>query len=896
VSALMRRWLRRYGPPMLMVGLVVIVYSSTVAPGVMPEDAGEFQTHFYALKPTHPTGYPFLILLGKLWVTIWPLGSVADRGNLLAMLLSAGAVLATYSAVVYLTGEPWSAFVAGLTLAFTPSLWFHSSKAGAYPFHAFLVSLSWLTLLRWQQKKDTLVPVALAMGMGLSHHRMFLMALPALGLFLVLQDPALLRRGRQLVGLTLLGILPFLSYILLPLRGVWPLSRFLSHVLVVGTDMMGGVFSVRGLAALWQRWRDVVWPNLLGGSGLLGFLLGLGGLVLLSGRRRWPRLSRRQRVLVSTAYLLLIFVHLAFFLAYVIVPDDRRYYVPVDISLSVGVGLAAAWVMRRGRLLARPLLEWAWRGGLMLLLLMVPAWELYHNRPQGDQEHGRFVDHMIREGLATVETNATIIASSGFVTAYQYYLQVEGWRPDLTINTLRAEEAAALIQDGHPVYFHEPMYGFDQPDSGYVWFPLWRGGLDRVLPQMLPDEQAVAANYSFGPAWRLVSVATSATSLQPDTFVGLWLRWETGTSMPETTGLSVWLEDEWGHDWWRQDVPWKRAVASLDVTGPVSTAHYLVVPAGMPPGRYRWNVLVYDDQGPWGEPWQTEVTVERPTSPLSPDRFPLSHRLSQPWVVGPIAMLGHNCAEEPLKAGNHLRLSLLWQALDTPADDWQMRLRIEGTDRRKETPLSPLMPSYPTHQWQAGDLFLGDVALRIPANWPSGRYRLILELHRSQEITAYPLRVLHIVKRPVLRRAPRAANRREDRLGEAIHLLGYDVQPQAVRPGETVNLTLYWQAVGAPGENYKVFNHLVGADGFLAGQQDGLPGGGAVLSSEWVRGEVVVDRYEIGVQEGSPPGEYVLYTGMYQPDDGLRLPAWDGANSRWLNDMIALDTVSVTTR
>jgi hypothetical protein len=68
------------------------------------------------------------------------------------------------------------------------------------------------------------------------------------------------------------------------------------------------------------------------------------------------------------------------------------------------------------------------------------------------------------------------------------------------------------------------------------------------------------------------------------------------------------------------------------------------------------------------------------------------------------------------------------------------------------------------------------------------------------------------------------------------------------------------------------------------------------LSSEWVRGEVVVDRYEIRVQEGSPPGEYVLYTGMYQPDDGLRLAAWDGANNRWLNDMIALDTVHVTTR
>jgi hypothetical protein len=259
-------------------------------------------------------------------------------------------------------------------------------------------------------------------------------------------------------------------------------------------------------------------------------------------------------------------------------------------------------------------------------------------------------------------------------------------------------------------------------------------------------------------------------------------------------------------------------------------------------------------------------------------------------------MLGHNRSEEPLKAGSHVRLSFLWEALDEPSDDWGMRLRVEGAGRQKETPLSPLVPAYPTRQWQPGDLFLGDTALRIPANWPGGRYRLTLEVHRPQGMTSYPLKPLHISERPVLRRVPRAARPREDRLGEAIRLAAYDLQPQAVTPGETLHLTLYWKAADTPEGNYKVFNHLMGADGSLAGQQDGLPGGGDIVSSEWVLGEVVVDRYEIVVQEGSPPGEYTLYIGMYQLDDGLRLPAWDGAGDRWLNDMIALDTVSVGTR
>jgi hypothetical protein len=914
--SVLTRLLRWYGLPFLLLALVVPVYLDTLASGVMPEDAGEFQTRFYTLEPTHPTGYPLLIILGKLWVTLWPLGSVADRGNLLAALFSIGAVLTGYTVVVLLTKRPLAGFFASLALAFTPSLWFYSTKAGSYPFHIFLVGLSWWTVLRWQQGKGRLSTVACVVGMGLAHHRMFLMVLPALGLFILLQDPAILRRGRQFVALALLAALPFLSYLLLPLRGIWPLPRFLSHALLINSPMGGLVFPVRGMDAWWQRWREVVWPNLVDGLGPAGLLLGLLGFALLALWPRWPGLSRRpgstsspcKRLLVSAACLLLVLAHVVFFLAYVIVPDDRRYYAPVDFVLSVGSGLAAAWLLGHAQRLRRPVLAWAWRGGLVLALLALPAWEAHQHRPVVDQEHGRFVTALTREGLAAVETGAAIIGSAGYVTTYWYYQRVEGWRPDVTVYmdgaTIGREQAVALIEDDHAVYFRDPLYGLDRSDSDYTWLSFGRGGLDRALAHPLTPVWTVEANHSFRPDLRLVGAAASAAPLRPDDFVALWLRWESEAPVPETIGLSVWLEDEAGRRWWQWDKPWRQAVGAITASGVASTTHplvastthYLVVPAGMPPGRYRWNVLIYDDQGNPGEPWEAEATVERPTLSLSPGRFPLSHPLPEPWVVGPIAMLGHRRPEEPVMAGSSLSLSFLWRALDTPSADWQMQLRIEGAGHQEETPLSPLVRGYSTCQWQADDLFLGYVPLRVPANWPGGRYQLTLEVHGPQGMTAYPLRPLHIAERPVLRRVPDAIQRREDRLGEAIRLLGYDVQPQAVRPGETVVVTLYWQAVGAPGENYKVFNHLVGAGGFLAGQQDGLPGGGTVLSSEWVRGEVVVDRYEIGVQEGSPPGEYVLYTGMYQPDDGLRLDAWDGANNRWLNDMIALDTVSVTTR
>jgi hypothetical protein len=561
-------------------------------------------------------------------------------------------------------------------------------------------------------------------------------------------------------------------------------------------------------------------------------------------------------------------------------------------------------MLRRAQHLRRPALAWAWRGGLALALLALPAWEARQHRPVRDQAHGRFVADLTREGLAAVETNAAIIGSAGYVTAYWYYQQVESWRPDVTVYmdgaTIDRERAIALIEEDRPVYFRDPLYGLDRSDSSYAWLPLGQGGLDRAMSHHPTPAWTVEANHRFGPALHLVGAATSAAPLRPDTFVALWLHWESETPVADTTGLSVWLEDDAGRRWWQWDNPWQKAATTVTATDHVSTTHYLVTPAGMPPGLYRWNVLIYDDQGPWGEPWQAEVTVERPASPLSAGRFPLSdlppHPASEPCAAGPIAMLGHDRPEEPLMAGSSLSLSFLWQALDTPAGDWQMQLRIEGADHQEETSLSHLTPGFPTHQWQAGDLFLGDAALRIPANWPGGRYPLTLEVHHPRGVTTCPLRPLHVAGRPVLRRAPRAAHAREDRLGETIRLLGYDLQPEAVAPGDTLYVTLYWQAVDTPGGNYKVFNHLVGPDGSLAGQQDGLPGGGVILSSEWVPREIVVDRYEIQVQAGSPPGKYTLYTGMYQPDGGLRLAAWDGAGKRWPNDMIALEPIGVVAR
>jgi len=114
-----------------------------------------------------------------------------------------------------------------------------------------------------------------------------------------------------------------------------------------------------------------------------------------------------------------------------------------------------------------------------------------------------------------------------------------------------------------------------------------------------------------------------------------------------------------------------------------------------------------------------------------------------------------------------------------------------------------------------------------------------------------------------------------------IRLLGYALRDSegravdqlAVRPGETVRLTLYWQTDAQIEQNYTVFTHLLDPTGWMRGQQDSPPRQGTWPTSWWVPGELVVDRHAIPVADDAPPGLYAIEVGLYRPADGTRLAA-----------------------
>src|SRR5205085_8205137 len=84
---------------------------------------------------------------------------------------------------------------------------------------------------------------------------------------------------------------------------------------------------------------------------------------------------------------------------------------------------------------------------------------------------------------------------------------------------------------------------------------------------------------------------------------------------------------------------------------------------------------------------------------------------------------------------------------------------------------------------------------------------------------------------PTLGRSPvgAASHALDITYGDTFGLLGYDLKPERAKPGEQVQLELYWRVLRAPDRNYAASVQLLSGEGTL-GQYDSLPGEGRIAT------------------------------------------------------------------
>jgi len=118
--------------------------------------------------------------------------------------------------------------------------------------------------------------------------------------------------------------------------------------------------------------------------------------------------------------------------------------------------------------------------------------------------------------------------------------------------------------------------------------------------------------------------------------------------------------------------------------------------------------------------------------------------------------------------------------------------------------------------------------------------------------------------------------------GDEITLLGYSLLNNQLAAGDIAQITLFWQVERTPARRYKVFLHVLDGGNHIVGQRDAEPGGGARLTTLWLPGEVVADNYGLPIHPATPPGEYRVEVGLYDPETGQRLTTPEGEGQVWL--------------
>ncbi|MCB8929437.1 MAG: hypothetical protein H6652_27850, partial [Ardenticatenaceae bacterium] len=88
-------------------------------------------------------------------------------------------------------------------------------------------------------------------------------------------------------------------------------------------------------------------------------------------------------------------------------------------------------------------------------------------------------------------------------------------------------------------------------------------------------------------------------------------------------------------------------------------------------------------------------------------------------------------------------------------------------------------------------------------------------------------------------------------------------------------LPLLWRAESEMPTSYRVFIHLVNADGQIVAQADGEPANWSRPTTGWVPGEYILDAHTLSLPPDLPPNAS-LRIGLYDPATGQRLQTEGG--------------------
>jgi tetratricopeptide (TPR) repeat protein len=327
--------------------LTLVIYVLLLPPTILPGDSGELVTASRTLSIAHTPGSPLYLMIGRLFSSALPVGSIAYRYNLLSAVFASLAVMMLYRLLRNLGVGGLIAAPVCLALAVQEAFYMQAVEAEVYAMGGLLtVLLFYIACMgrKWGDRGFALL--AFVGGLSVSHHTALLYALIA-ALLLMLLHSRYVPEPRAMILAAFMLLLGASVWVYIPVRAgrhpplTWgetdTLEGFLSHIL-------GRRYG----------WRLKPFDPGVRLGDMLGFLKMVGAqvgppLALLSVAGVLTHLRKRALLVPLACLVLLYALHSAAYRTH----DIEGHVVPAVIGLAVLAGLGAQAVASRLRAVTR---------------------------------------------------------------------------------------------------------------------------------------------------------------------------------------------------------------------------------------------------------------------------------------------------------------------------------------------------------------------------------------------------------------------------------------------------------------------------------------------------------------------------------------------------------------
>lgn len=693
---------------------------------------------------------------------------------------------------------------------------------------------------------------------------------------LPVQDPANVQPWRQE------GSQPPLYYLLMAAATFWINSDDLGEVRLLNPHTDNGLITADrnnniALHRADEMWR---WHGAALAVRLIRFLSVLMGAVTVYFTWRLAlELLPEQRGLALAAAALTAFTPMFIFISASVNNDN----------LAIALSAATLWLLVRW--VKHPLRKIGWRHVALGLLLgagalskqsplglgalagLVILWgNLRHTETRLEHSVVRTPGYAIRNTLyesLIVFGLAGLVAFWWYFRNWQLYGDWLGWNTFIAIVGARPQPATLLQLWGERIGFVQAYWGL----FGGVSVPM-------------PGWTYTALNVAAGAA--LIGLAVGvARALREQTLT--WAALAPWLLLVAWIGLLLWGLLRWTSLTWasqgRLIFPAISALSVLLAVGlaqlsrllPLSNLHSLL-PTSLALFLAALSAAV---------PFTVIAPHYTPPPPLTQAELAsIPHRLDADFG-GELKLLGYDLRTDSAKPGESVQLTLYWQAQIAMDRNWSIFVHVVDEQgvivaQRDRYPGQGLLA---TTFLKPGQTWADDYVIPIPAgtfapaslSLAVGVYDLRdgarLALTTGGE--AVTLGAIALGRPAAEAHAGDAPNSLRQNIGGVLELSGYELDRRALRPGETLTVTLHWRALAPMRANYSVSARVRGEGQTRWAAKDAWPQDGAAPTSAWTPGQTLTDSYTLTLDPATPPGQYQLEIVVYDAATLTPLRLWN---------------------